>query len=140
MKVELSTQSIIFLFYLFWMQMSTTSILIHCFKAGVAFGNLRNLYPCPLQKTSHINVLDAKASIYKHRHVCAYPPGTHKHTLPKVIKRVEILTASCLRSSFPDFASCLYLRPSEPRHSITFGAFIPFITLHTHQYASGANI
>lgn len=45
-------------------------------------------------------------------------------------RTMRIPTASCLKSSFPDFASCLYLWPSEPKHSTTFGAFTPFITLH----------
>ena len=52
------------------------------------------------------------------------------------LKNSETLTASCLRSSLPDFASCLYFRPSEPKHSTTFGALIPFITLHIQKMSS----
>ena len=56
---------------------------------------------------------------------------------------VWIHTASCRRSSFPDFASCRYFWPSEPRHSTTFGAFIPFIILRispTWRKSQGENI
>ena len=45
---------------------------------------------------------------------------------------VKILTASCHRSSFPDFVSCPYLRPSKPRHSTTFGALIHSLPSMSH--------